>query len=667
MALGLICGAGPAVAQQGPALRTIHFRGYTARVPASWPIYDLARDPRTCVRFNRHAVYLGTPGQQQRCPAHAAGHTSALLLEPVGHGVRAITSAAQTRPASPPSARARAAAAAPRAHAASVYTGNGFDVCDTPSTQTMSEWSGSPYRAIGVYIGGVNAACSQGNLTSSWVATEVGAGWNLIPIYVGLQAPNNSCGCSGITSSQARRRAPPRPMTRSPTRSRSASHAATRSTTTWRPTRRAAATARRCCRSCPPGRASFMPRDTSRACTAARAPAISDLAAQYGSGYEEPDDLWIADWNGTKSTSDPYVPASDWSNHQRLHQYSGSHNETYGGATLNIDGDYVDGATAGTGAGASPTAPEPPPAPPPPPPTLSVSSGPDGTTSVGVSWSGQGLVGWRVLAGTGPSALSSAGGGAAHGGHSVFKLANDSPYFAVQALGPNSAVLATSTAVGAPAHIAAFGHSAFVSARGTGGLPAGCYTGQTCHISTTITAAGTKIASTGTESIPSGATGLLFFTLNSTGRFMLANSPGGRLPVQVTLRETGGSTATVRLTLIPFSTSGRGPGRSVDPASPVRILGSTDFVPGFGMGGILASCASPVPCHIAAKLTSGRTMLATTGTEAVGAEQAGYVFFRLSPRARRLLERAAGNQLRASVTLTDGGAVARATIALVGF
>src|SRR5205807_6642238 len=74
---------------------------------------------------------------------------------------------------------------------------------------------------------------------------------------------------------------------------------------------------------------------------------ISDLVAQVGTGYLEPDDLWIADWNGKQSTSDPYIPSGDWSAHQRLHQYQGGHNETYGGVTINIDGDYLDGATAG--------------------------------------------------------------------------------------------------------------------------------------------------------------------------------------------------------------------------------------------------------------------------------------------------------------------------------
>jgi hypothetical protein len=42
------------------------------------------------------------------------------------------------------------------------------------------------------------------------------------------------------------------------------------------------------------------------------------------------------------------VPASYWSNHQRLHQYQGGHNETYGGVKINIDNDYIDGAVVGS-------------------------------------------------------------------------------------------------------------------------------------------------------------------------------------------------------------------------------------------------------------------------------------------------------------------------------
>ena len=74
---------------------------------------------------------------------------------------------------------------------------------------------------------------------------------------------------------------------------------------------------------------------------------ITTLVRAFSTGYTEPDDIWIAEWNGELTTYSPYVPAYAWDQQQRLHQYSGAHNATYGGVTLNIDGDYLDGATAG--------------------------------------------------------------------------------------------------------------------------------------------------------------------------------------------------------------------------------------------------------------------------------------------------------------------------------
>ena len=115
LALGLICGTGPALARRGSQLKTIRYHGYAARVPSSWPVYDLGRDPRRCVRFDQHALYLGVPGSQESCPAHAAGNRGGMLLEPVGSHVRVIRTATQTRPrAGPVSRGARAHAARPR-------------------------------------------------------------------------------------------------------------------------------------------------------------------------------------------------------------------------------------------------------------------------------------------------------------------------------------------------------------------------------------------------------------------------------------------------------------------------------------------------------------------------------------------------------------------------
>jgi hypothetical protein len=671
-----VFGAGPALARQQPGHKTVRYRGYVVKVPSSWPVYDLARNPRTCVRFDRHAVYLGIPGSQEGCPGHAAGRASAILLEPAGASrtrsgaarVRVITSAAQTRGdgdsmtrsvrAGRSSVRARPASA--RAHAASVYTGPGFDVCTTPSTRTMSAWSASPYRAIGVYIGGVNAACSQGNLNSSWVATEVSAGWHLIPIYVGLQAPSNSCGCAGVTAGNAGSQG-----------TAAADDAIAQAQALGIP---AGNPVYYDMEAYPTGGANtsavlaFLSAWTSElhakgyvsGVYSSASSGISDLASRYHSGYTEPDDLWIADWNNQRSTSDPYVPSSYWSNHQRLHQYSGDHNETYGAVTLDIDGDYLDGATAGTSGG--------PVAGPPPPPKLSVSTTPDGTTSIDAAWNGgRGLARWTVLAGVSTQGLTAVAGATARGAHTLIKLRNGSPYFAVQALGSAGQVLATSAAAAAPPHLAVFGHSAFVSQTGTGGIPAGCYAARTCHIATTIAAGGTTIATTGTESISSGATGILYFTLTSTGRFMLANARGGRLPVQVTIRDVAGSRAAIPLTLVGFETSGPAPARSVRQASPVLFLGTTDFVPARGLAGILAACSSPTPCHIAATISAGGVTVARTGTETIGGEEAGYVFFSPSASGRRLLARAPGNHLQARVALAAGARVARGTVALVGF
>ena len=74
------------------AMRTVGYHGYEISAPASWPVYDLAADPTRCVLFNQHAVYLGSPGTEQRCPARAYGRTEAVL----------VAAAGQTRPATAP-------------------------------------------------------------------------------------------------------------------------------------------------------------------------------------------------------------------------------------------------------------------------------------------------------------------------------------------------------------------------------------------------------------------------------------------------------------------------------------------------------------------------------------------------------------------------------------
>src|SRR6266516_1714979 len=75
--------AGPAKAAKAarPASQTVTFGGYTVSVPASWPVYDLTKNPRQCVRYDVHAVYLGTPGPDPDCPPNLVGRVDTVTIQ----------------------------------------------------------------------------------------------------------------------------------------------------------------------------------------------------------------------------------------------------------------------------------------------------------------------------------------------------------------------------------------------------------------------------------------------------------------------------------------------------------------------------------------------------------------------------------------------------------
>jgi len=221
--------------------------------------------------------------------------------------------------------------------------GQGFDQCSIGSTGAMQTWySSSPYRYANAYIGGINRACSQPGLSSSWVNTVVAQGWRLFPTWVGPQAPCvTSCpGCSHFSNNS--------------------STAATQGTNNANTAASVAAKL---------GLTNTiiyydMEVYSSGSCAAAvqafvnswtaQLHAKGNLAGVYGSPYNAsdwasisnpPDDVWIADWND-QDTVWNLSPLSNglWVNNQRLHQYVGGHNETWGGVTFNIDTDVLDGS-----------------------------------------------------------------------------------------------------------------------------------------------------------------------------------------------------------------------------------------------------------------------------------------------------------------------------------
>ncbi|HEX4420519.1 MAG TPA: glycoside hydrolase domain-containing protein [Kofleriaceae bacterium] len=224
-------------------------------------------------------------------------------------------------------------------------TGKGFDKCAIGTvSQMQSWWTSTPWSWANVYIGGVNRGCGQSGLTSSWVHSVFTQGWRLVPTWVGPQAPGSSCtGCSQMSTN----------------------------TTTARQqgvNEANAAADELAALGFPAPSIVYYDMERYDPTTSAAVKAFIDgwvaqlrarghQAGVYGAGVnaasdwasiaDPPQAVWIAQWNnvdgvfGLSGLSD-----SLWANHQRIHQFQGAHNETWGGVTFNIDTDRADGPVA---------------------------------------------------------------------------------------------------------------------------------------------------------------------------------------------------------------------------------------------------------------------------------------------------------------------------------
>ncbi|HEY2479321.1 MAG TPA: DUF1906 domain-containing protein [Solirubrobacterales bacterium] len=351
VALAAAVGSVSAASQAATGARTVHFAGRAVHVPAGFQVVRVAPHSRTCVRLDRRVVYLGAPSKEQSCPAGPIlGRRQATVVAP--HRRRA---AADARSLGRPRAAHAGAAHASRAPATasvggSVFTGLGFDTCSAPSSKAMAAWAESPFRGVGIYIGGENSACSQPNLSASWVSAQTTAGWHLIPTYVGLQATTSSCSsCAKMTTAAAGAQgaaAAEDAVTEataigigagSPIYFDLEAYSTTTSATNAVLTFLEAWTGK------------LHELGFQSGVYSSGNSGIADLAHQVGTGYALPDDLWIADWNNREDTEEAVVPDNAWANHQRIHQFRGGHDDTYGGVTINVDSDFVDGATVGLG------------------------------------------------------------------------------------------------------------------------------------------------------------------------------------------------------------------------------------------------------------------------------------------------------------------------------
>jgi hypothetical protein len=231
------------------------------------------------------------------------------------------------------------------------FQGWGFDACTAPTIGQMQAWLSSPFRGVGIYIGGSNRSCSQPALNAGWVSTVANSGWRLAPLYVGLQAPCTFATGVGVINSSV-------PGVQGQL---SANDAITQA----RVLGLGAGTPIYFDMEAYNSSDAFCVEVVRQFVTnwvnelhlfgyvagyySSSASGIRDEAqiAQSPS-YAHPDAIWFANWNDRLSVfGDPFFSDAFWFDHQRLHQYHGGHYESWGGVVLNIDSSIDDGPLAG--------------------------------------------------------------------------------------------------------------------------------------------------------------------------------------------------------------------------------------------------------------------------------------------------------------------------------
>jgi hypothetical protein len=241
-----------------------------------------------------------------------------------------------------------------------IASGQGFDNCKPLSVEGMQTWwDSSPYSTVNIYLGGISALCPFDQLDLNWYSQVAQQGWSFILTWAGPQAPK---GCPEACKFRY-------PMSLDPNISYQEGKAeaiAAVDTAVHKGFR---------------GQLiiyydieSYSGADAeSRAAVAAfvqgwveQLHALGHRAGAYGAActsyvvdwafnISPPDNVWIAQWSknfeydpnasvwDTICLDDNNGPPIFWTDHQRLKQYSGPHDEAWGGLTEKIDSNVLDG------------------------------------------------------------------------------------------------------------------------------------------------------------------------------------------------------------------------------------------------------------------------------------------------------------------------------------
>ncbi|MEN2420657.1 DUF1906 domain-containing protein [Streptomyces rimosus] len=233
-----------------------------------------------------------------------------------------------------------------------VFQGWAFDTCKAPPLSTLQAWKETKYRGIGIYFGGRGRACpTQPNLSADWVRSADRAGWRMLPLYVGSQAPcvvnknkrkvtirgnaeqvGASEGQDAVQRAKALGIAPGSAlyldMEAYSLRNTSCTSKTLAYIRAWnRETRRMG----------------YVPGFYSSADSGVR---HMERARQAGA-RDLPSVMWFARWHSKPNLyGEPELSRQAWRPHLRIHQYAGNVAESHGGRRLIIDRNRVDAPVA---------------------------------------------------------------------------------------------------------------------------------------------------------------------------------------------------------------------------------------------------------------------------------------------------------------------------------
>ncbi len=241
-----------------------------------------------------------------------------------------------------------------------VANGQGFDHCKPLSIEGMRTWwDNSPYSTINIYLGGISALCPFDQLDLNWYSQVAQQGWSFILTWAGPQAPK---GCPEACKFRY-------PMSLDPNLAYQEGKV------------EAIAAVNKAKSLGFNGQLviyydveSYSGADVaSRTAVAAflrgwveQLHALGHNAGAYGAACTSyvvdwafnipaPDNVWVAQWSknfeydpdatvwNTTCLDDPNTPPIFWTDHQRLKQYTGPHNESWGGLVEKIDSNVLDG------------------------------------------------------------------------------------------------------------------------------------------------------------------------------------------------------------------------------------------------------------------------------------------------------------------------------------